>query len=397
MKDEASKVETLCIKALFVRARTTVLYAPLGTLFLGWVEMNVVSLSVVLTWMIINTIPDALTLWLTTHVIRSDLPDERLSFWYNAQVGLRALQGMCWGSAAIFFHVQGPNSFTNDLMVMVVLVAVCVTAVIDMAPSFRTLATFCISFLSVIVLQFFLMGDKQHDYFAAGGLLLMVVVLQFGWDAFRQFREGVRQVVMNQEISKKLATAMEEAKIAHSALELRNGELDKAIEELSFIATHDKLTGLFNRHFIVDQLERQRDMFERYGNVCSIVLIDIDHFKQVNDRFGHAVGDEVLRSFARCVEPLLRQGDYLGRYGGEEFMLVLPMTGLESANHLAQRIRNALTSCKSRDRECAMPTVTASFGVAQLREDEKLDDWLVRADQAMYRAKANGRDCVVVD
>jgi len=148
------------------------------------------------------------------------------------------------------------------------------------------------------------------------------------WDAYRQFSGGVHQLVLNLKIRRQL--------------EMRNVELDELNQKLRVIAIHDQLTGLYNRHFMVEQIERQRELFARHDNVCCIVLFDIDHFKQINDRYGHAVGDDVLVAFSRRVEVLLRQGDVLGRYGGEEFLLLLPMIDLNAALHLAERIRCAL-------------------------------------------------------
>jgi diguanylate cyclase (GGDEF)-like protein len=142
-------------------------------------------------------------------------------------------------------------------------------------------------------------------------------------------------------------------------------------------------------------LKRQYEMFGRYGTVCSIVLIDIDHFKRVNDSFGHGVGDTVLVSLARCVEPLLRQGDFFGRHGGEEFILVLPMTNGVAAAQLAERIRNKLKECDLLAGQKDAWRISASFGVAEIRAGESLEAWLTRADQALYRAKEHGRDRVV--
>lgn len=124
------------------------------------------------------------------------------------------------------------------------------------------------------------------------------------------------------------------------------------------------------------------------------MLFDIDHFKQINDRYGHAVGDDVLVAFSRRVEALLRQEDVLGRYGGEEFLLLLPMIDLSAALQLAERIRCALADSPVQLKSGEV-TVTASFGVAQLERGEEADDWLIRVDQALYRAKEHGRNCVM--
>ncbi|MTD34133.1 GGDEF domain-containing protein [Paludibacterium denitrificans] len=127
------------------------------------------------------------------------------------------------------------------------------------------------------------MGDPIYIKLATGSTILLLVILQFGWDAYQQFVDGAKQLVLNRRISLQL--------------EMRNNELDELNRQLSVTASHDSLTDLYNRHFIVAQLEQQLDLFRRHGNPCSIVLIDIDRFKQVNDQFGHASGDEVLVAF----------------------------------------------------------------------------------------------------
>jgi diguanylate cyclase (GGDEF)-like protein len=177
-------------------------------------------------------------------------------------------------------------------------------------------------------------------------------------------------------------------------LEQRNQQLDELNRQVNAVAIHDQLTGLYNRHFIVNQLERQFGSFRRYGNACSIIMADIDNFKQVNDRYGHGVGDEVLVAFSRLVESMVRQEDLVGRYGGEEFLLVLPMTNVAAATQLAQRIRIRLAAEPLVDQP-VMLVVTASFGVAQIRSGESIDTWLQRVDQALYRAKGHGRNCVM--
>lgn len=378
--EDQAEVDALCVRTLFERARKATLQAPMGTLFICWLEKDLVSLPLLVGWMVINTLPDAITFFLTSRLLKNPPPNARIPYWHNWQVGLRCLQGLSWGAAAIFFHVQGATAAINDLTILAVLISISAASIVNMAPSLRTLAAFCASILILPLAYYLWLGDALHATFAVGLIILLVVEMQFGWDAYRQFAEGVRQLVLNRKISRQL--------------ELRNRQLDELNRQLSIIATQDKLTGLHNRHFIVDQLEQQHEMFVRYGNACCIVLLDIDFFKQVNDRYGHAVGDAVLVAFSRRIEGQLRHGDFFGRYGGEEFMLVLPMTDLEAALQLAQRIRSMLASVPLIDQPVAL-TVTASFGVAQLNTAESIDDWLSRADQALYRAKENGRNCVM--
>lgn len=375
-----AEVEAHCVRTLFGRARQATVLAPLGTLFIFWVVHATVSLPLAIGWMIVNTLPDALTFVLTSRLLKNPPPIERSSAGHNLQVILRILQGLCWGSAMVVFHIPDDPTAFNDIAILAVLTAITAANMVSMAPSFRTLASFCLSTLLVPILYSIWLGDMVHVKIAVALCLLLFVEMQFGWDAYRQFAGGVHQLVLNQRIT--------------AQLEMRNLELDELNQKFRTMAIHDQLTGLYNRHFMVDQIERQRELFIRHDNPCSLVLFDIDFFKQVNDRYGHAGGDDVLVAFSRRTEGLLRQGDALGRYGGEEFMLVLPMTDLTAALQLAERIRAAMAATPLL-LEPEPVTVTASFGVAQLEAGEDADGWLLRADQALYRAKQCGRNCAM--
>lgn len=370
---EQSKIDALCVRALFRRAYKGAMLAPFPALFLCWLEKDVVSMSLILGWFVLNSVPNLVSFLVSSRVLRHPPADERMPFWHHWQLLIRFIQGLCWGVAAVFFHVEGANSFVNDLSVLIVLISVSAVSMVNMAPSLRTLMGFSTAILLIPIGYYFWLGDTQHVLFAFGLILLWVVELEAGRDAYRQFAEGVRWGVINQETSR---------------------QLDELNRQLNSIAIHDKLTGLYNRHFIVEQLEMQHDLFVRYGTACSVVLLDIDHFKQVNDRHGHAVGDEVLVAFSRKVEGELRQGDIFARYGGEEFMLVMPITDLDAALNFANRIRGTIASAPLIDQPVPLH-ITASFGIAQLRSGETVEDWLDRADQALYRAKANGRNCVM--
>ena len=156
---------------------------------------------------------------------------------------------------------------------------------------------------------------------------------------------------------------------------------------------HDALTGIWNRHKIHDTACTEIQRFSRYGHPVSLIFMDLDHFKQVNDEFGHAVGDDVLRHFCQVVSQCMRSTDLLGRWGGEEFVIIAPNSSLETAVAMAERICQAV-------KEFPFPevgVVTASFGVAACCADESWDHWLSRADRALYEAKKTGRDCVVAD
>lgn len=173
------------------------------------------------------------------------------------------------------------------------------------------------------------------------------------------------------------------------------GKLAASLEHVQQLASHDELTRVLNRRSLIARLEQERSRAERTGVPFSVALIDLDRFKLVNDNHGHAVGDEVLKAFAATVQATMRDTDVFGRYGGEEFLLVLTATAPAAALHGLERIRAALPKF---DWNGIAPglRMTASMGVAGLRRGETVAQLLNRADTAMYEAKRGGRDRVVM-
>lgn len=160
-------------------------------------------------------------------------------------------------------------------------------------------------------------------------------------------------------------------------------------ETMQNLAYTDHLTGLANRRQLYVDLEREIKASERYERPLSIILFDLDHFKQINDTYGHQSGDLVLQRVARTVESRLRSVDHFGRWGGEEFIIVSPETNLEQATFLAERVREALNTQSS---QSSVPTPTASFGVTQYLIGEDIETFLQGADEALYLSKTQGRN-----
>lgn len=165
--------------------------------------------------------------------------------------------------------------------------------------------------------------------------------------------------------------------------------------DLARLAATDPLTGVPNRRYFFETAEREFDRVKRFGATASVLMIDVDHFKLVNDAFGHAAGDEALRSVSKACQASVRQVDLLARIGGEEFAVLLSGTSLSSAVVVAERVRHAV-AVTTFDVDGSSRQLTASIGVAQvLIGDETIDDAMGRADGALYRAKSAGRDCVI--
>jgi diguanylate cyclase (GGDEF)-like protein len=172
--------------------------------------------------------------------------------------------------------------------------------------------------------------------------------------------------------------------------------LEEALDKIQRLATHDELTGLYNRRHMQQRLEDERARSQRDRHPWCVALIDLDHFKRINDAYGHASGDEVLRTLAQRTAALIRKTDSLGRWGGEEFVLLLPVETLETAHCSIDRVRDHF---HHHPIQLGDTTLSLSFsaGVTQHRPGETVAQTLERADRLMYRAKELGRNRVESD
>lgn len=182
-----------------------------------------------------------------------------------------------------------------------------------------------------------------------------------------------------------------QAELLQRALADTNRQLERQRAELETLATRDPLTGVFNRREFVHRAQQALAQAQRHGHELAVLMVDLDHFKSVNDRFGHPVGDEVLRQVTRLMLQNVRQTDCLARLGGEEFALLLPCTPASNALHLADKLRQKLADTPI---EPLGEPITASLGLSCLAAGQHLtlDTLLQRADQALYRAKDLGRN-----
>jgi diguanylate cyclase (GGDEF)-like protein len=222
--------------------------------------------------------------------------------------------------------------------------------------------------------------------------------------AERNFAEALDHHVAFHEESR--AFVDDRARLRQQALAVRHETRLFALErevmrtrgdELVRLARVDALTGLGNRRSLDERFAFELRRARSLGRPASIALLDVDRFKELNDTHSHLVGDEVLRQLARLLEAQLRTGDIVGRFGGEEFAFIFPGATLESAQRACERLRAAI------ERHVWQPTlpagyaVTGSFGVADVGTSVSVNDWLARADRALYRAKREGRNRVCVD
>ena len=171
-----------------------------------------------------------------------------------------------------------------------------------------------------------------------------------------------------------------------------SNELEKNKKELENLATTDSLTLLFNRRKFSEILKLEIERERRFGNGLFLMVCDIDKFKNINDKYGHNIGDEVLKAFAKVLQDSIRKIDVVARWGGEEFVLLIPNTEVDLAPAIANKLRKLIESSKFKD----ISDVTASFGIACYEENDNEESLFNRADKALYKAKKKGRNRIEV-
>ena len=166
-----------------------------------------------------------------------------------------------------------------------------------------------------------------------------------------------------------------------------------SLSVLEKLSLNDALTGIANRRRINNLLDNEYERAQRYQTPFSIVLFDIDHFKKINDTYGHLMGDNTLKKLSKLVNETIRKTEIVGRWGGEEFILILPETNINSGFLVAEKIRKIISKTKFKD---LGDRLTCSFGVSEYQQGITLDELIEQADQALYKAKENGRNMVTV-
>jgi diguanylate cyclase (GGDEF)-like protein len=221
----------------------------------------------------------------------------------------------------------------------------------------------------------------QNHFLQAGLVLLAILLVMLVW------RRRIGQLLRQKR-------QLEEAvKVRTADLEREKSELVHTREQMRHFAEHDAVTGLWNHRVIVERLKNEVDRSRRDGSSLGIILIDLDHFKQINDTFGHQAGDTALKESGVILERMVRSYDWVGRYGGDEFLVILPGSSIASARMRANELRSAVEAARVVHGETVIP-LTASIGVASGFPSDGASMIQV-ADAALYRAKSHGRNCVV--
>ena len=254
--------------------------------------------------------------------------------------------------------------------------------------------------LMVLILVFgmFALRPRQARWLAVGACLLLAatMVVKAVTDPAR-YPAAVEAVHLLFAVIILAAVALLTERMAtmRARLHAQRADLEHALEQIRLLATRDDLTGLSNRRHMQELMAIEKARQRRTGQPMAVALIDIDFFKRINDTYGHAGGDLVLKTFAQLTRDSLRTTDVLARWGGEEFLLMLPGSRADEAAQGVERMRSHLARM-SADAIAPGLRVTFSAGVTEVASGDELEGAIERADQAMYRAKVQGRNCTVV-
>jgi diguanylate cyclase (GGDEF)-like protein len=327
----------------------------------------------------------------TSFQFSEDMPVYKISFFKQRQHFLHVLSGLAWGSA-FFILVDASSKQSGDYRVAVVIAIIIAISSSSKAASLRGLAGFVIA-ASGLAAWYFIINFAIFGWWLFGLVGLVCVSLIFGWMTNQYILSKVEHQILNAGYVDELRALHEKIEKTNEDFVKRNLELQDIQQQLKLLAAHDVLTGLYNRRYILERIEEKLPEIRRHQLDCCFVIMDIDYFKDVNDNYGHVAGDDVLKAVAQILVNGVRQGDIVARYGGEEFLIFLPMTELESAQVLVERLRTALEAHLHRV-EHERVTVTASFGIAQHDVNDSADKTIARADKALYQAKLAGRNCI---
>jgi len=252
-------------------------------------------------------------------------------------------------------------------------------------------ATYLISILTAGAL----VGSGSPFLFAFGGSVAISVIWVQTWDTplnpFSGFQPSISLLVLGSQILLFVGTA---AILYSLSNQVRNtiDHLHEQADRLVNLAQTDPLTALPNRRYFIELLEREFARARRYHRPLTLLYLDLDEFKELNDRHGHLFGDEILRGASRSLKAVLRSTDLLARIGGDEFAVLLPETNLAGAQNVASKLRRALMAF-GKQISPMIPPLTFCGGISHLREgDTSIDDMLGRADSAQYLAKETGKD-----
>ena len=377
-----SKILGAQLSEMAVRDRPSTVVGIPAVLTVVWMHWGHISNIFVLSWMgfmFIVMITRLLLGWKWQSVENESKQWQKSLNW---RILISALYGLGWGSSMIVLN-------TSNLDVLTAFKVGTLTAALGVM--LNSMSVIFVVYLAFLVPCWFLL--IAYIFFASGflstqdAIICGVAVTIFGIVLIGSSFNIARLTRMFFLRKFELDEALAETRESHQR------EIQMS-EKLAEQARRDALTGMYNRRHLIEQLDYQMNMFIRIQQPFSLISIDIDHFKQINDKYGHDVGDIVLKNTTYAMSKALREIDIFGRWGGEEFLCILPNTNNDDTIICAERLRNVLREIRIQEADLDLH-VTASFGATSVKHNDSVDAMIKRCDLALYQAKYEGRDRVV--
>lgn len=370
-------------RVLLSNARATLFANLLNALILvAALSTSTLPLAIVAVWMMMMV----LSLVLRISVMRAWGQKTSDPFvWLKWFTASSAVMGCAWGAVGVFLFFYLNQVYAG--LIIFILAGMTAGAAATNGVHARAAIAFAVPVLIPVLVYFAVLGT------VVGGAMAMLVAVFFAMmvKVARTAETSLTDMVALKEEKSILAATMQE-----TVCELTESQtkLEESAEELHRLATTDSLTGAMNRRHFFEQTKKEVYRAERYDRAVALAAFDIDHFKRINDTYGHAAGDECLIKFVDMINDNIRESDIFARFGGEEFVLVLPETEISDALQLCERLRMSVAELVVNHADSDI-TFTVSVGVTGIEPGElDFDRPLARADAALYAAKRDGRNAV---
>ena len=394
---DADEQDYLLQREMFERSRSAALLGTIPVALVAAAHMNALPTGQVARWAMMMALMLALRSTIAHLFLRATARGRGDQAWLILDTMISAFSGVAWGS--MFWLLAVPEQ-TNYFYLQAIIATGAATYV------FSSLGLYPLNYAVFLVSLLVPFSVALNHTLGANGLSGLPLTLQIAgvmyflimfvraFEERRRTRDQIRSRLELAQANTRLQAAILEEKKSREALQQQHEFIQRINDQLTELTVRDSLTGIHNRRFLTEMLTSQTARAQRYGDVLTLAMIDVDHFKAINDTYGHSAGDEVLCRIAGNLPKALRLPDICGRWGGEEFLCLLLNTGLEDSKEVAERIRRMVAADIVHWHGQPIP-ITLSIGLAEFCDGDTIDSLLERADRGLYMAKSEGRNRVM--